>query len=50
MYVANVMGAFVVIGALINPRRFGRESLSRSPKVTATVAAPDPRNRHTPTM
>jgi membrane protease YdiL (CAAX protease family) len=35
--VANVMGAFIVIGALIIPRRLGRENLSRSPKVTATV-------------
>lgn len=36
--VANVMGAFVVIGALAIPRRLGRENLSRSPKVTSTVA------------
>jgi membrane protease YdiL (CAAX protease family) len=36
--VANVMGAFVVVGALVIPRRLGREHLSRSPKVTATVA------------
>jgi len=38
--VANVMGAFVVIGALTIPRRFGRENLSRSPKVTVTDADP----------
>jgi uncharacterized protein len=36
--VANVMGALVVIGALTIPRRFGRECLSKSPKVTATLA------------
>jgi uncharacterized protein len=36
--VANVMGAFVVIGAMVIPRRFGRENLSTSPKVTATVS------------
>ncbi len=40
--VANVMGAFVVIGALTLPRRLGREDLSRSPKVTATVAETTP--------
>lgn len=34
--VANVMGAFVVIGALLIPRRLGRETLSRAAKVTAT--------------
>jgi membrane protease YdiL (CAAX protease family) len=37
---ANVMGAFVVIGALTIPRRLGRENMSRSPKVTVTVAHP----------
>jgi membrane protease YdiL (CAAX protease family) len=36
--VANVMGAFVVVGALMIPRLLGRENLSRSPKVTSTVA------------
>jgi membrane protease YdiL (CAAX protease family) len=35
--VANVMGALVVIGAMVIPRRLGRETLSRSPKVTSTV-------------
>jgi membrane protease YdiL (CAAX protease family) len=35
--VANVMGAFVVIAAMMVPRRLGRENLSNSPKVTATV-------------
>ncbi|MBK5334026.1 MAG: CPBP family intramembrane metalloprotease [Ilumatobacteraceae bacterium] len=31
--VPNVMGAFVVCGALVIPRRFGRENLSTAPKV-----------------
>ena len=31
--VPNVMGAAVVIGALLIPRRYGRETLSRRPKV-----------------
>ena len=35
--VANVMGAFVVIGALTIPRRLGRERLSRSAKVSSTL-------------
>lgn len=34
--VANVMGATVVVGALIIPRRYGTDALSRSPKVTDT--------------
>jgi membrane protease YdiL (CAAX protease family) len=40
--VANVMGAFVVIGALTIPRRLGRENLSRSPKVTSTSTGAGP--------
>jgi uncharacterized protein len=35
--VANVMGAFVVIGALLIPRWLGRANLSRLPKVTSTL-------------
>ncbi len=36
--VANVMGASVVIAALMIPRRYGRENLSGSPKITSTDA------------
>ena len=36
----NVMGASIVITALIIPRRFGRTNLSRSPKVTRTTTEP----------
>jgi hypothetical protein len=32
----NVMGAVVVVVALMIPRRYGREDLSASPKVTRT--------------
>ena len=40
--VANVMGAFVVVGALVIPRRLGRKTLSRSPKVTSTASETGP--------
>lgn len=38
--VSNVIGATVVVAALLIPRRYGRDDLSASPKVTATTITP----------